>query len=89
MFVIYQVHTKPRSEESVVAPEKPCHRFEDEMIKYTNSSEYTELFVKYGETIKKVEEIAGEPLKTLTSLNFVYDSLFIEKLKKMRFAHVF
>lgn len=77
------MHTKPRSEETVVAAEKPCDRFVHEMIEYTNSSAYKELFTNHSELIKNLEEIAGGPLKSLTSLNFVYDSLFIEKLKNM------
>lgn len=66
-----------------MAAEKPCDRFTHEMIKYTNSSEYKELFTNNSELIKHLEEIAGGQLKSLTSLNFVYDSLFIEKLKGM------
>lgn len=83
------MHTKPRNDETKVAAEKPCDRFEDEMIKYTNSSVYKQLFVEHKELIKSLEEIAGEPLKSLTSINFVYDSLFIEKLKGLRFALFF
>lgn len=77
------MHTEPRNEDYLLAPEKPCDRYEYEMIKYTNSSEYKSLFEKNNALIKDLEKKSGASLNTLTKLDFLYDTFFIEKLKGM------
>lgn len=57
------------------------------MIEYTNSTEYKSLFEKNRALIKDLEEKTGAPLNSLTKLNFLYDTFFIEKLKGKRYAH--
>lgn len=81
-----QVHTEPRDQDYLLAPEKPCDRYEYEMIKYTNSCEYKSFFIQNKALIADLEKKSGASLNTLTKLDLLYDTLFIEKLKKMRFA---
>lgn len=81
------MHTEPRNEDYLLAPEKPCDRYEYEMIMYTNSSEYRSLFSKNSALLADLEEKTGASLNTLTKLDFLYDTLFVEKLKGLRLAH--
>lgn len=73
----------------LVAPEKQCNRYEYEMIQYTNSSEYKSYFEKNRALIKDLEEKTGERLDSLTKLNFLHDTFFIEKLRGKRCAQYF
>lgn len=77
--MIFQVHTVPRHEDHLVAPEKPCDRYEYEMIQYTNSTEYRSFFEKNKALIKSLEEKTGATLNSLTKLNFLHDTLSIER----------
>lgn len=69
-----------------MAPQKPCDRYEYEMIQYTNSSEYKSYFEQNQALIKDLEEKTGTPLDTLTKLNFLYDTFVIEKSNGKRCA---
>lgn len=85
----FKVHAEPRNEDYLLAPERPCDRYEYEMIQYTNSSEYKSFFEKNRALIKDLEEKTGAPMGSLTKLNFLYDTFFIEKLKGKRYGRVF
>lgn len=65
----------------MVAPEFPCPHYEHEMIAYINSTEYKNLFKENSELIKHIEDKTGARMDSLTRLDFLYDTLFIEKLK--------
>lgn len=80
------MHTKPRNEETVVAPEKPCARYELEMIKFTHSNTYKTLLAENHELMDNLGRRARVPMKSLTSINYLWDTLYIEKLKGKRFV---
>lgn len=75
------VHTQPLNDDYLVAGEKKCDRFDYLMFNYVNATVYNGLFNKYKPLISFAEEKSGMKLSTLTSINNLYDTLFIEKLK--------
>lgn len=80
---IYRV---PKDQDFLLVAEKPCDRFDYEMIKYINSIEYQSLFERNRSLISYLEENTGIKLETLTTINHLYDKLFIEQLRGYRYV---
>ena len=54
------------------------------MLQYMNTTAYTDLFRKYRSIIDYVEKNCETKIPTITRVNEIYDTLFIEKLKGKR-----
>ena len=80
------VHTQPRADDYVLASEKQCDHFDYLMSEYMNSAEIRGLFKKHSSLIQYLEVNSGKKLKTLTDINVLYDTLFIERLKGKRYV---
>lgn len=80
------VHTVQRSDDYVLASEKRCDHFDYLMLEYMNSAEMRGLFKKYKSLIRYLEENSGKKLPSLTDINVLYDTLFIEQLKGKRYV---
>lgn len=83
------MHTEPRAEDYLLAPEKQCDRYEYKMFQYTHSIEYKSVFEKNKSLIKYLEEKSGEKLNTLKSIMSLYDQLGAEQSVGKRFVVVF
>lgn len=80
------VHTEPRNQDTLLSPEKRCDRFDYEMIKYSNTTEYKSLFEENQSLITDLEGNTQLELRTVTSLNHLFDKLFIVQLKGYRYV---
>lgn len=81
------VHTVLRADDYVLASEKRCDHFDYLMLEYINSAEIRGLFKKYKSLIRYLEENSGKKLPSLTDINVLYDTLFIEQLKEKRYVN--
>ena len=57
------------------------------MLQYMNTTAYTDLFTKYRSIIDYVEKNSGTKIRTITRINDIYDTLFIERLKGKRLTN--
>lgn len=80
------VHTVSRADDYVLASEKRCDHFDYILYEYMNSPEIRGLFKKYKSLIRYLEENSGKKLPSLTDINVLYDTLFIEQLKGKRYV---
>ncbi|XP_037041769.1 prostatic acid phosphatase-like [Bradysia coprophila] len=78
------VHTQPRDEDYLLAANRRCDRFDYFMLQFMNTSAYTDLFTKYRSLINYVEINSGTKIRTITDINDIYDTLFVERLKGFR-----
>ncbi|XP_055305422.1 prostatic acid phosphatase-like isoform X2 [Sitodiplosis mosellana] len=81
---IPEIHTQPLANDYVLASEKRCDHFDYMMFEHMNSAEIKGIFKKYKSLIRYLEENSGKKLPTLTDINVLYDTLFIEQLKGKR-----
>lgn len=80
------VNSVPPSQEYLLSYQKPCDKFTYEMLKFENTSAYTELFEKYKPIIKYMEKHTGQKLHTIKDILYVIDSLDIEHSQRSRYA---
>lgn len=78
------IHTTPLSDDYLLAQSKKCDRFDYEMVKYLNESDYNGLFRQYGSLVAYLRHKTGLELSSLTSIMLLYDALNIERLKDKR-----
>lgn len=77
------IHTIPEKLDNVLAAKKPCQRYDYALKKYFKSSEYKELCKKFASLFKYLEENSGAPVKTFEEAQYLYNTLFIETLRKL------
>lgn len=75
------VHVQPANQDYVVATQKKCDRFDYEMLKYINGSEYQSIFKQYQPLIDYMRVNTKMKLSSILQILTVYDILFVEKLK--------
>lgn len=80
------VWTIPRVEDYVLASDKRCDHFDYIMLQYMNTTEFKAVWKKHKPLIRYLEENAGKKLPSLTEINVLYDTLFIEQLKGRRYV---
>lgn len=73
------LHIVPRNEDYTLLFEKPCNRYEKLLVEQINPKIYNGLFVKYKSLIQYLTKNSGVNIKTLTDINALYDTLFVEK----------
>lgn len=78
------INVVPRKEDYALAAEKRCDHFDYLMVKYENTTAYSGLFEKNKSLIRYLEVNSGLKLRTITDINNLYDTLFIERLKQFR-----
>lgn len=77
------IHTIPEKLDNVLAAKKPCQRYEHAIKKYFNSGDYKELCEKFKSLFTYLEENSGAPVKTFEQAQYLYNTLFIETLRKL------
>lgn len=79
------VHTVPQQDDSLMGF-KRCDHFDYVMLQWMNTSAYTNLFIKYKSLIEYLESNSGAKLSTLAQILLLYDALYIQQLKGLRFV---
>lgn len=77
------VHTLPELLDKVLAAKASCPRYELELAAVKKSPPIKELDKKYKDIFKYVSEHAGEKIKDLENLEYIYDTLHIEFLNNL------
>lgn len=80
------VHSLPRTEDPYLSSEKRCDRFDYVMLQFMNTTAYTNYFTKNKELISYLEKHSGMDLQTITGMILLYDVLWVQQLKGMRFV---
>lgn len=77
------IHTIPERLDEVLAAKKPCQRYEYALKKYLKSAEYKALSEKFKPLFKYLEENSGAPVKSFDQAQYLYNTLYIENLRKL------
>ncbi|KAI5713220.1 hypothetical protein M8J76_003193 [Diaphorina citri] len=77
------VHTMPEKLDKVLSMKKPCPQYDVEKRKYMNSPEIQQVLAKYRPLFQYVSQHAGEPVETITDLEFIHNTLFIEEINNL------
>lgn len=77
------VHTMPEKMDKVLAAKKPCPAYDLVKRKYMASPEVQQFLAKYSPLFDYVSQNAGEPVKSITDLEFIHNTLFIEELNNL------
>lgn len=80
------VHTEPRDQDFTISPQRQCDRFDYEMTKYLNTTEYKQLLIRHRPLITYLERHTGLQLPSLVSLAHLHDKLAVEQLKGYRYV---
>lgn len=80
------VHSLPRTEDPYLSSEKICERFDYVMLQFMNTTAYTDYFTKHKALITYMEKKSGMDLQTITGMVLLYDVLWVQQLKGMRFV---
>lgn len=75
------IHTRPLSQEQLLAWKIPCPRFIFFFQQYQSSAEYKSIFSQYKTTIKNWERHSGQSLDKLADIMYLYDTLIVENRK--------
>lgn len=78
------IHTVPEVLDGVLAAKKPCQRYNYAMKKYLKSPEFQALLQKYRPLFKYLEENSGSPIKNFEQAQYLYNTFYIENLKKFK-----
>lgn len=80
------VHTIKEKHDHVLGVRKACDRFDYEMNRYLNSSDYTNYMGKHKQLISYLEKHCGKELKSMIDIGLLYDTLNVEKQKGYRYV---
>lgn len=80
------IHTVPEKWDNVLAAKRPCQRYDYAMKKYFKSREYKDIIEKFKTLFKYLEESSGAPVKTFEQAQYLYNTLFIETLRKRAYV---
>ncbi|XP_031636631.1 prostatic acid phosphatase-like [Contarinia nasturtii] len=72
------VHTRPMSQELLLAFKMPCPRFTYLLENYKKSTEYKTTLAKYGPLIKHWENQSGKSLEKPFDIYYLHDALYVE-----------
>lgn len=72
--------------DGVLAAKKTCNRYEQALKKYQKSPEFQALLKKYKPLFKYLEENSGTPIKSFEQAEYLYNTLWIERLKNFTWA---
>lgn len=76
------IHTTPEKLDGVLAAKRPCPRYNYAMKKYEKSTEFQALLAKFQPLFKYLEENSGAPIKDFDQAEYLYNTLYIESLRK-------
>lgn len=77
------VHTIPESLDHVLAAKRPCPLFDYTMKKLRASDEFQALDKRYKPLFEYLTASTGKKVKTITDVQNLYNTLFIEDLKNL------
>lgn len=77
------VHTMPESMDKVLSAKKSCPAYDYALKRYKNSDEYRALNRRFKPLYEYLSEHAGRKIDSFTSVQNLYNNLFIEDLKNM------
>lgn len=81
------VHTTPEGMDKVLASKKACPAFDYALKRYKKSdAEYRELNKRFQPLYAYLTEHSGKKVDSFTSVQNLYNNLFIENLKNMTWA---
>lgn len=75
------IHTTPEKMDGVLAGKRPCARYNHAAKKYERSPEFQEILTKYKSLFQYLSKNSGNSVKTLEQAQYIYNTLWIEKLK--------
>lgn len=78
------IHTIPLIEDYVLASDKRCDHFDYVMIEFMNTTDFRGIWKKHKSLIDSLEVNIGKKLPSITEINILYDTLFIEKLRGLQ-----
>lgn len=78
------IHTQPSDEDFLLATSKQCDRFDYEMVKFLNESNYNGLFERFKPFIDYLETKTELKLSSLINIMLLYDALNVERLNGKR-----
>lgn len=74
------VHTIPEKLDHILAGRRPCPKFDRALKQYKSASEYRELNRRFKPLYEYLTQHSGKKIDSLTSVNNLYNTLFIENL---------
>lgn len=75
------IHTIPEKMDGVLAAKRTCARYNHAAKKYERSPEFQEILTKYQSLFQYLSKNSGNSVKTLEQAQYIYNTLWIEKLK--------
>lgn len=77
------IHTIPETLDTVLAAKKSCPRYNYALKKYLKSTEFKALLQKYKPLFQYLEEHSGTAVRDFDDAQYLYNTLWIEKLKHL------